>query len=106
MRTLWIQNPKFKGLADRLRAVHHVQLAQDLLHVVLHGERADLEDGADLEVALSEIDPLEDVELAHGKHATAGSLVAGRLGALGELRAHPGGVQRRREELYQIGLPL
>src|SRR2546429_7216681 len=99
MRTLWIQNPQFKGLADRLRAVHHVQLAQDLLHVVLHGERADLEDGADLEVRLAEVDPLEDVHLAHGEHAAAGGLVTGRLGALGELRAYPGSMQRRREEL-------
>src|SRR5438445_13204877 len=103
MRTLWIQNPQFKGLADRLRAVHHVQLAQDLLHVVLHGERADLEDGADLEVRFAEVDPLQDVELAHREDAVS----RGPIGAAGRARylgTHPGRVHSRGEELGEVEL--
>src|SRR5205814_3829916 len=41
---LGIQDAQLERLADGLRAVHHIQLAQDLLHMVLHGERANLED--------------------------------------------------------------
>src|SRR4026208_2019370 len=96
--SLRIQDAQLERLADRLRAVHHVEFAQDLLHVVLHRERADLEDGADLEVRLAEVEPLEDVELAHREHAAAGGLVAAGVDALGELRAHPRRVQRRREQ--------
>src|SRR5438094_3157292 len=103
---LWIEDAQLERLADRLRAVHHVQLAQDLLHVVLHRERADLEDRADLEVALAEINPLQDVELAHREHALPDRLLGGAaFGApLLELRAHPRRVQRGREELREIRL--
>src|SRR3954468_12241074 len=103
---LWIEQAQLERLADRLRAVHHVQLAQDLLHVVLHRERADLEDRADLEVRLAQIDPLQYVELAHREDAAAGGLVAAVLGALGELGAHPRRVQRRGEELHEVCLAL
>ena len=41
---LGVDDAQREGLADGLRAVQHVQFAQRLLHVVLHGERADLED--------------------------------------------------------------
>src|SRR5438094_8182300 len=94
---LWIEDAQLERLADRLRAVHDVQLAQDLLYVVLDGERADLEDRADLEVALAEVNPLQDVQLAHREDAAAGGLVGAALGALGELRTHPCRMQRRRE---------
>src|SRR5690348_18398213 len=98
-----IEDPQLERLADRLRAVHDVQLAQDLLHVVLHRERADLEDRADLEVALAEIDPLQDVLLAHREHALVVRLVRG-AGRARHLRAHPGRVHGGREELREIGL--
>src|SRR6185436_16952269 len=65
---LGIQDAKLERLADRLRAVDDVQLAQDFLHVVLHRERADLEDRADLEIRLAEVDPFQDVELADREH--------------------------------------
>src|SRR5262245_26770952 len=100
---LRVENPQLERLADRLRAVHHVQLAQDLLHVVLHRERADLEDRADLEIRLAEINPLQDVLLAHREHALAGSLLD-RGGGARELRAHPRRVQRRREKLREVSL--
>src|SRR5882672_6437704 len=74
--------------------------------MVLHGERAYLEAGAYLELRLAEIDPLQDVELAHGEDAAAGGLVAGGLGALGELRANPRRVQRGREQLHEVRLAL
>src|SRR5687767_15170514 len=74
---LGVEDAQLERFADRLRAVHDVQLAQDFLHVVLHRERADLEDRADLEVRLAEVDPLQDVELAHGQHALVRSLVGG-----------------------------
>src|SRR5207244_5478392 len=74
--------------------------------MVLYGERADLEDGADLEVRLADLDPLQDVELANGEHAAAGGLVAASFGALGELGAHPRRVQRGRQQLDQVGLAL
>src|SRR5258706_16076631 len=51
-------------LAHRLRAVQYVQLAQRLLHVVLHAECADLEDHADIDVALPVVEPLQDLRLA------------------------------------------
>src|SRR5690242_18083105 len=70
-----VQNPQLERLADRLGAVHDVELAQNLLHVVLDRERADLEDRADLEVALAQVDPLQDVLLAGGEHALARGLV-------------------------------
>src|SRR5256885_6465067 len=89
-----VQDAQLERLADRLRTVHDVEFPQDLLHVVLHGERADLQDRADLEVRLAEVDPLEDVHLSYCKDAAAARLVAVGLGALGELRADPGGVQR------------
>src|SRR5689334_9519766 len=82
---LRVEDAQLERLADRLRAVHDVELPQNLLHVVLHGERADLQDRADLEVRLAEVDPLEDVELAHREHAAARALLAGRFGALREL---------------------
>src|SRR5919204_3464194 len=66
---LRIENAKLERLADRLGAVDHVQLAKNLLYVVLHRERADLEDGADFEIALAEVDPLQDVLLADREHA-------------------------------------
>src|SRR5581483_10989178 len=80
-----------------------VQLAQDLLHVVLHRERADLEDGADLEVRLAEVDPLQDVLLARGEHALARGLVERARVPL-RLRARPGGVHRGNDELRKAGL--
>src|SRR5437588_8487335 len=101
-----VEDAQLERLADRLRAVHDVQLAQDLLHVVLHRERADLEDRADLEVRFAEVDPLQDVQLAHGEDAAAGGLVAAALRALGELRAHPRRMQRGREQLHEVRLAL
>src|SRR5687767_4266493 len=103
---LRVEDAQLERLADRLRAVHHVQLAQDLLHVVLHRERADLQDGADLEVRLAEVDPLQDVQLAHREDALPGELVAAAaVGAARlQLRAHQRGVQRRRHELREVGL--
>src|SRR5688572_19449871 len=63
--SLRVQDSELQRLADRLGAVDHVELAQDLLHVVLHRERAYLQDRADLEVALAEVDPLQNVLLAY-----------------------------------------
>src|SRR5512138_955042 len=101
--TSGIEDPQLERLADRLRAVHDVELAQDLLHMVLHRERADLEDRADLEVRLAEIDPLEDVLLAHREHTLARGLLH-RARRARELRAHPRAVHRRREQLGEIDL--
>src|SRR5688500_2019198 len=103
---LGVQDAQLEGLADRLRAVHHVQLAQDFLYVVLDGERADLEDRADLEVALAEVDPLQDVLLAHREHALPDGLVAAvrAFGSPLQLRTHPCHVQRRREQLHEVGV--
>ena len=50
--------------ADRLGAITDVELAQDLLHVILHRQRTDAEDGADLEIALAEMDPSQDLLFA------------------------------------------
>src|SRR5581483_10768901 len=71
------EDPQREALAHGLRPVLHVQLPQDLLHVVLHRERADLEDRADLDVALAEVDPLEDLLLAHRQQPDA-ALLRGR----------------------------
>ena len=56
--------------------------------------------------ALAEVDPLQDVELAHREHALAGRLVrrGAAVGVALELRAHPRRMQRRREELREVGL--
>src|SRR3982751_2721138 len=50
---LRIDDSQCQCLADCLSTVQHVEFAQRLLHVVLHGERADVEDHADLDVALA-----------------------------------------------------
>ena len=82
-----------------------VQLAQDLLHVVLHGQRADLEDRADLEVALAEVDPVQDF---HAR-ATVSMLAAQRASRCRSpapliCAAHPGRVQQRRDQLHEVRL--
>src|SRR5882672_5364188 len=88
---LRVEDAQLERLADRLGAIHHVQLAQDLLHVVLHRQRADLEDRADLEVRFAEVDPLQDVELAHRQDAAAwrGPTEAGRQAKTNMPRARP-----------------
>src|SRR5258708_2492367 len=52
-----VEDAQRQRLADSLGAVLHVELAQDLLHVIFHRQRADREDGADFDVALADVDP-------------------------------------------------
>src|SRR5215212_11422327 len=91
--TTWasgVDDPQREGLADGLRAVEHVQLAQRLLHVVLHGERADVEDHADLDVALAVVDPLQDLRLARREKPRLRRLVgACAVERPRDLAAHP-----------------
>src|SRR6187549_520221 len=94
-----VDDPQRKGLADRLRAVDDVELPQRLLHVVLHGERADLEDHADLDVALAMVDPLQDLLLARGEEPGLYRFHAGALERPGDLAAHPARVQRRNHQV-------
>src|SRR5262245_64539660 len=60
---LQAEDPERESSADGLGAVLNVQLAQDLLDVVLHRERADPENRADLDVALAEVNPAKDLLL-------------------------------------------
>src|SRR6186997_553403 len=96
-REKWCQTPNAlrvddaqrEGPADRLGAIEDVQLAQGLLHVVLDRERADLEDHADLDVALAVVDPLQDLLLARGEETGLHRFHAGALERPGDLAAHP-----------------
>src|SRR5207302_1479466 len=54
-------------LGHGLGAIGHVELAEDALHVVLHGEFADVEDHPDLRVGLAHRDPHHDLALALGQ---------------------------------------
>src|SRR6267142_4837381 len=63
------QNTQRHRLADGLRAVLDIQLAQNLLHVIFYRQRADLQDGPDLDVALAEMNPFQDFPLARGQNA-------------------------------------
>src|SRR4051812_32404866 len=94
-----------EALADGLGAILDVELSQDLLHVVLHRERADLEDRADLDVALAEVDPLQDLLLAHGEQAHAAVLGGRALDRAVDLGAQPGPVQEGNDQLDEVRLP-
>src|SRR5882757_11387794 len=56
-----IEDAQLQRPADGVRAVLDVELAQDLLHVILDRQRADTQDGSDLGVALAEMDPAQDL---------------------------------------------
>src|SRR5205807_799746 len=66
-----VENGQLEGPADCVRAVLNVELAQDFLQVILHRGRADAEDGSDLEVALAEMDPAQDLLLARSERVDA-----------------------------------
>src|SRR5262249_33624517 len=101
---LWVDDPKRKGLADRLRAIQYVQLAQRLLHVVLHGERADLQDHADLDVALAVVDPLQDLGLARREQPRLRRLVGAAVERPRDLGAYPCGMQVRDDQVREVRL--
>src|SRR5205809_3820089 len=99
------QDAQCERLADGLRAVQHTQLAQDLLHVILRRERADLEDHPDLDIALAAVDPLEDLPLPRGEKARHRGLHPGALCLPVDLSADPGRVQEGHQQLDVIHLP-
>src|SRR3954466_12044189 len=102
---LRINDAECERLADGLGAVEDIELAQRLLHVVLHGERADVEDHADLDVALAVVDPLQDLLLARREEPRLGGLVGpGAIERPRDLAAHPGGVQIGHDQVREIGL--
>src|SRR6202795_1277294 len=61
------ENSQRERFADGLRAVLDVQLAQYFLHVILHRQRADPQNGPDLDVALAQVDPFQDFLFPRGK---------------------------------------
>src|SRR5258706_2107907 len=101
---LWVDDAQRKRLAHGLRAVEDVQLAQGFLHVVLHGERADLEDHADLDVALAVVDPLQDLQLALREEAVLDRFRPGALERPCDEASRPGAVQVRHHEIGEIRL--
>src|SRR5258708_445308 len=101
----WFQDAQFQRLADRLRTIDHVQLAQNLLHVVLHRQWADSEDGPDLKVALAKIDPPQNFLLADGYLARAlgfHSVIA--LGSPTCLGAYPRCMQKRYYQAREVSV--
>src|SRR5258708_4093133 len=103
--SLRIDQPQRESLADGLRAVQHVEFAQGLLDVVLDGERADVQDHPDFDVALAVVDPLQDLRLARGEEPGLGGLVgAGAIERPRHLAADPRGVQVRHDQVGEVGL--
>src|SRR5713226_587318 len=98
------QNAQRDRLANGLRAVLDIQLAQNLLHVIFHRQRADLQDGSDLDVALAEMNPFQDFLLARGQKAGTRSLYGSALYRPVDLSAHPRLVQERHDQLDAIDL--
>src|SRR6059036_394565 len=99
------QDAQCERLADGLRAVQHTQLAQDLLHVILRRERADLEDHPDLDIALAAVDPLEDLPLPRGEKARHRRPRSRAFRLPVDLGADPGRMQERYQQLDVIRLP-
>src|SRR6185369_9007207 len=86
---LGIDDSGVQRFAHRLRAVYDFELAQDLLDVVLHRERADRQDRADFGIALAEVNPLQDFALARGEHTAADHRRAFAPRRFAWLRANP-----------------
>src|SRR5579862_574732 len=100
----WVEKAQRECAANRLGAVAHIELAQNFLYVVLHGQRADPEYRADLEVALAEVYPTQDLLLACGEKIRSVACRLGLFGCTCQLRAHPGEVQEGADELEHEGL--
>src|SRR6185436_13099866 len=101
------QNAQFQRLANGLSPIDHIQLAQNFLYMVLHGQRADIEDGADFEVALAKIDLPKDLLLSRrylSCFLCQHSVVA--LRAPAELGPHPRRMQEGRHQTRQVGMPV
>ena len=86
------------GVPDQLGPVVQVQLAERVLHVVLHGAMGQREAGGDLLVGLAGGDHAQDLGLAFGQLRGAGAFPRGRGGQPPELaqdqRGEPGGEHR------------
>src|SRR6267142_4045393 len=94
------------GRGYGLRAVLDIQLAQNLLHVIFYRQRADLQDGSDLDVALAEMNPFQDFLLARGQNAgTCRMYGGGTFYRPVYLGAYPRLVQERHDQLDAIDLP-
>src|SRR5256886_3275917 len=100
-----VENAQYQRLDDGLSAVLNIQLAQNFLHVIFYRQRADLQDGADLDVALAEVNPFQYFLLARGKKARAAGMRASAFGRPVDLGAHPCLVQERDDQFYAIDLP-
>src|SRR6266480_5217843 len=101
-----IEDTQLQRPADGVRAVLDVELAQDLLDVILDRERADTQDGSDLEVALAEMDPAQDLLLSRAERVDALQRRAALLERTPELRAHPCEVQERDHQFESRGVLL
>src|SRR6266403_285909 len=75
----------------------------DLLDVILDRERADTQDGSDLEVALAEMNPAQDLLLSRAERVDALQRHAAALDRTPELRAHPCEVQERDHQFESDG---
>src|SRR6267378_4857976 len=100
------QNAQRQRLDDGLSAVLNIQLAQNLLYVIFYRQRADLQDGSDLDVALAEVNPPQDFLLARSKKAGTAGMCAGAFCRPVDLGAHPCLVQERHDQFYAIELLL
>src|SRR5579864_5211156 len=100
----WVEKAQRERSTNRLRAVAYIELAQNFLYVVLHGQRADPEYRADLEVALAEVYPAQDLLLARGEKIRRVGCRLGLFGRTRQLRAHPGEMQEGSDELEHEGL--
>src|SRR6266850_6443615 len=98
------ENAERQRLAYSLRAVLDIQLAQNLLHVIFYRQRADLQDGSDLDVALTEMNPFQDFLLARGQNAGTRRLYGSAPYRPVDLSAHPRLVQERHDQLDAIDL--
>src|SRR5689334_9195869 len=66
-RTRGIENTQGMSLCHGLCPILHVELAQDVLNVVLDRERTDAEHLSDRGVALSPLHPAQDLDLTPGE---------------------------------------
>src|SRR5258706_15113343 len=100
------QNAQRHRFADGLSAVLDIQLAQNLLHVIFYRQRADLQDGSDLDVALAQMNPFQHFLLTRGQNAgTCRMHGGGTFCRPVYLSAYPRLLQERHDQLDAIYLP-
>src|SRR2546428_4700794 len=99
------ENAQRQRLAHSLRAVLDIQLAQNFLHMILHRQRADHQNGPDLDVALAHVNPPQDFLLSSGKKPGPRRTCTGAFSRPVDLGAHPRQMQERHDHLGKISLP-